>query len=340
MSSKKELGGEVVEEYINEYIHNADKPMSKIGLARLIYNENKALFKSVDAIRSTIRYQTGAYGKNLRKHIDKDKIIKGKAHPTNPYGLPQSEEKEWKPYVLPKNANNILLLSDIHIPYHNIESVTLALDYGKKEKINTIYLNGDIMDCYKISRWDTDPRKRDFSYELDCTRGFLKMLRKEFPKAHIYYKIGNHEERYEKFLMAKGKELLGIEEFELSNLLRFGELGIHLVEDKQVCHAGKLNILHGHEFGRSTFSPVNAARGYYTRAKESMIAGHNHQTSEHTESSLSGEIVTVWSTGCMSELHPDYMPINRWNRGFAHIKVEKSGDYKVKNIRIVKGKIV
>ena len=142
--------------------------------------------------------------------------------------------------------------------------------------------------------------------------------------------------------MSNKKKLGGevIEEFELSNLLRFGELGIHLVEDKQVCHAGKLNILHGHEFGRSTFSPVNPARGYYTRAKESMIAGHNHQTSEHTESSLNGEIVTVWSTGCLSELHPDYMPINKWNRGFAHVKINKDGTYNVKNIRIIKGKIV
>ena len=46
------------------------------------------------------------------------------------------------------------------------------------------------------------------------------------------------------------------------------------------------------------------------------------------------------STGCLCELKPDYMPFNKWNLGFAHINVKPNGDYTVKNMRIINGKIV
>ena len=48
----------------------------------------------------------------------------------NPLDLPPSQEANYKPFKLPINHNNILLLSDIHVPYHNIQALTLALKYG------------------------------------------------------------------------------------------------------------------------------------------------------------------------------------------------------------------
>ena len=51
---------------------------------------------------------------------------------------------------------------------------------------------------------------------------------------------------------------------------------------------GALNLVHGHEFGGSIFSPVNIARGLFLPGKVSAMQGHNHQTSEHTESNMNG----------------------------------------------------
>ena len=137
----------------------------------------------------------------------------------------------------------------------------------------------------------------------------------------------------------KAPLILDVVDFEMENLLRFNDYGVKKIPDRAIVKAGKLSILHGHEFGRSVFSPVNPARGYYTRAKESVICGHNHQTSEHTEKSISGDIVTTWSTGCLSELSPDYMPYNKWNHGFAHIEVQKGGGYRVFNKKIIQGEV-
>ncbi len=97
-----------------------------------------------------------------------------------------------------------------------------------------------------------DPRKRSVAHELQATRDFLDVL-SQFG-AKIYFKIGNHEERYEHYLMRVAPELLGVREFELKHLLGLDARGIDLITDKRIMKANDLNIVHGHEFGQSIFS--------------------------------------------------------------------------------------
>ena len=348
MSGKKREASKLINDVVLEALAKwPDAPI--LRLARIIYNENPELFSNLDVARGAIRYRKGKKGARDREiakrngfaeHFTEKGEEASKAGVGNPYyTLPESEAEEWPPYILPKGANKILLLSDVHIPYHDINSLTLAVQHGKERGVNTVLLNGDIMDMYQLSRYEKDPRRRRFSEELEDTRQFLKWLHQELPNAKIYFKIGNHEERWESFLRIKAPELLDISEFRLDVLLRFGELGIELITDKRIIKAGKLNIMHGHEFGRSVFSPVNPARGYYMRAKSNVICGHNHQTSEHTEGNLNGDHVTAWSTGCLCELHPAYMPINKWNHGFAIVTIHPDGGFEVDNLKVIKGKI-
>jgi predicted phosphodiesterase len=257
----------------------------------------------------------------------------------NPLNLPPSQEANYKPYKLPINHNNILLLSDIHVPYHNIQALTLALKYGLDNDVNTILLNGDIIDFYAISRFEKDPRKRNFGHEVLMTRQFLGTLRKLFPHAAIYYKCGNHDVRYDHYIMRNAPDLLGMDEFNFESLMHLDKYNITFIPDKQIIHAGKLTILHGHELGASVFSPVNIARGLFLRAKDSALCGHHHQASEHTEPNINGKITTCWSVACLCELHPDYMPINKHHHGFAHVRVLDTGEFEVSNYRIVNGKI-
>lgn len=339
MSGKSTIKGEIVKEYLN---HPEWGKLPSLTLARLIYQHNPEPFKDVDNIRAAIRYYVGQMGTNHRKHAilkkEQAENCKELGIP-NPFGLPETDETEWEPFILPKGATKILLLSDIHVPYHNINSLTKAIEYGKKRGANCVVFNGDTLDCYALSRYEKDPRKRRFAEELELCRQLLDVFKKEFD-CPMYFKLGNHEERYEAYLRTKAPELLGCADFTLDALLRFGEKGITLIQDMRIIKAGQLNILHGHEFGRSVFSPVNPARGYYMRAKASVICGHNHQTSEHTENNLEGKVVTTWSTGCLCEMHPMYMPINKWNQGFAFVEVDPiSGEYEVDNLRIVEGKI-
>lgn len=330
---------QVVSEYLEKY-----PTLPNMTLAKVIYKENPLLFTTVDTVRSSIRYRRGQNGKRDRSKIhlteqpERAKYANDMGIP-NPFHLPETDETEWEPFIIPKAVTRLLILSDIHIPYHNIEAVTLAMQYGKDKKVNGIMLNGDILDFHDLSSFEKDPKKRRIHEELEMGRQFLRILRKEFDGVPIYYKLGNHEERYERYLRIKAPELLDIQEFRMDVLLRFGELGIQLIDDKRRVHFGRLNIMHGHEFGRSVFSPVNPARGAYMRAKENCIIGHHHQTSSHAEPTMNGKVVNTWSTGCLCELHPNYMPINKWNRGFAYAEREDDGDFTVHNHTIIKGRI-
>ena len=235
--------------------------------------------------------------------------------------------------------NNILILSDIHLPYQDNKALDLAINYGIENKVNAVYLNGDTLDFYMASRFLKNPRLRDLAGELEMGREFLQLLQETF-KCPIYFKIGNHEVRWEHFLMIKAPELLGIDDFKLEQLLRFREYGVTLIKDKQMAMAGKLPILHGHEWYGGFAPPVNPARGLFLKAKESAIVGHHHRTSEHTEKTLSGDVVTTWSTGCLCGLEPEYAPYNNYNHGFAHVKIGSDGNYELKNMRIINYKIV
>jgi predicted phosphodiesterase len=303
--------------------------MPTLKLARIIYSENELLFTNVECVRRTLRSIEG----KANNRVLVRKVVPER--PRNPYNLPESDEAIYEPYKL--DAKRLLVLSDIHIPYHSIDAITCAFDYAKKEKPDAILLNGDTIDFFGLSRFMKDPKKRSVAHELQAFKELVDVIKKTF-NAKIYYKMGNHCERYEHFLWMKAHELVGIEEFDFSNIIKARAEGIEIIKDKRIMKAGDLNIIHGHEFGGSVFSPVNIARGLFLKGKVSAMQGHNHQSSSHSESNMNGEITTTWSLGCLCELHPAYLPINKWNHGFAIVDIDGQ-NFEVRNKNIHKGQI-
>jgi predicted phosphodiesterase len=307
--------------------------MPTLKLARIMYEAEKMSFVDLNDARYKLRYIEGKAGKKDRNH----KTIKVMdERPKNPYKLPDSDETTYEPYRI--QAKRVLVLSDIHIPYHSLDALTAAFDFAKDEKPDAVLLNGDTIDFHGLSRFVKDPKARSFAYELSAFRRFFEVLSEIF-QCRMYFKLGNHEERYNHFLMMKAAELDGVEEFSLENIIKARAEGIEVIGDKRIIKMGDLNVVHGHEFGGSIFSPVNIARGLFLRGKVSAMQGHNHQSSEHTETNMNREITTTWSVGCLCELHPAYLPINKWNHGFAIVDID--GDtFHVRNKRIDKGKIL
>ena len=315
------------------------KPMPKQKLARIIYAENKLSFRDSEHVRLTIQKVTGKSGKEIRSRIKDKRFYEDEERSrANPYNLPDSDETIWEPHIL--NGERILGLFDVHCPFHSIPALSAAIKWANPRKPDTILLAGDAIDCHHLSRFIKDPKKRRFADEINMFKDLISALRHEFPNARIVFKEGNHEERYNHFLAQKANELDGVDEFKLENIIRSRVGEMDYIGNKRIIKAGDLNIIHGHEFAGGTFSPVNIARGLFLKAKVSAMQGHNHQTSEHTETDMNGRITTTWSVGCLSELHPEYMPLNKWNHGFALIEVEKSGDFQVHNKRIHKGEVL
>jgi predicted phosphodiesterase len=322
---------EIARKYRQEY----GIEMPTLKLARIMYGKEKLTFKDVEQCRTFLRAIEGkAWGSRVKN------ALKVEERPRNPYNLPESYQEKREPLRLPLTCNNILLISDLHIPYHDIDAVTIALEYGVREQVNTIVINGDMLDFCRISRFETDFSKRSVKQEFDSAKNFLRVLRQVFPSAEIYWIKGNHDQRYEKYLFQKASEIWDDPYFKLEERLRLNEERVHLVDDKILVKAGKLAITHGHHIFKGIFTPVSPARGAYMKAKQSVIVGHLHRPSHHPESDMEGNINAAWSTGCMCQLKMDYSPlISNSLHGFAHIILEKNGDFTVKNFSIIKGKL-
>lgn len=314
--------------------------MPTLKLARIVYADNNLFFKNVERCYTLLRYIEGKLGVKNRQKVKNTEFYMKERRSDNPYKLPESYEEKREPYILPVCCNNILLISDLHIPYHNIDAITIALDYGKKEKVNTIFINGDLIDCHSVSKFESDPKKRSIKEEFDATKQFLVQLRKSFPKASIYWLKGNHCIRWEKFLYQKVREIWDDDYFFLEERLELNKIKVMILDDKVLVKAGKLSITHGHHIFKGAFTPVNPSRGAFLRAKQSLIVGHLHRPSHHPETDLDGKIISCWSTGCLCELRADYSPlVGNTMHGFAHILIAKNGDYTVKNYSIINGKL-
>jgi predicted phosphodiesterase len=307
-------------------------------LAKALHEKNPVLFTSVEQARDAVRAYTGNHGGTTRKKAENRGTARAPRKPGELPPLPKSGAKPWTPYVL--NAQRVLVLSDIHLPHHCEESLELALEYGDKFQPDCVLINGDLFDFYQLSRFDKDPTKEKVSHELECGKQLFEHLAKRYPKAQIVYKMGNHDERWDSYLWKVAPILFDIDEFRTA---WYGPAGItdnkvQLVTDQRIIMAGKLPILHGHELQRGA-NPVNAARGAYLRARDSVMVGHYHHTSNHTERTLLGSVVVTRSTGCLCDLNPAYARVNRWDNGFATVEIAKDGTYDVNLKQILKGKV-
>lgn len=289
----------------------------------------------LEQARSQIRYARGNFGGKRRKHST-TRRPNGKAG-WKPK-MPPSLSETWEPFTL--GAKRAAVISDVHIPYHSELAFGVAVDWCKRAKVDTLLINGDFADFYTISRFQKDPRKRDFKTEIHLIKQGLEWLRHEFPKARIVWKLGNHEERWQHYLWNHAPEICDLEQVQLDQVCKIEDYSIELVDDQRPILMGELPVLHGHELPRGLSSPVNQARGAFMRTCHTVLVGHGHRTSTHAEPDMFGHETVCWSTGCLCELHPEYARINKWNWGFAFAEISSDGQFDITNLRITRdGKV-
>lgn len=301
-----------------------------LQLARRLRNENPKHFSSVEQARNHVRLIRGALGKK-HKNIATQPRAKGVAGQLP--SMPPSLADPFEPFVV-EGCKSVGIVSDIHVPYHSERAWQCSVDQLKKNAIDTLLINGDYCDFYRLSRYEKDPGKRHFSEELKACVAGLEWMRSLFPKARIILKAGNHEERFDHFIWQRAPELYDVPQCRMSDLLQLPRLGIEIVTDQRPVFLGKLCALHGHEF-KSGFAPaVNPARGAFLRSLHTVLVGHHHRTSTHVEPDMFGREIAVWSTGHLAAPNPEYNRFAKSNHGFAYAEVSSNGEYNVENYRI------
>jgi len=253
------------------------------------------------------------------------------------FGIEDSIGKEYVSAKLPPHLKKIGILSDIHFPYHDLQALTCAIKHLKEQEIDCLYLNGDIQDFYSISRHEKEKDMRDFKREVDMNRDFLQRLRDIFRTIPIYYKLGNHENRFARMLNNEAEEFAQLHDLQFNIFFRLDKLNITMIEDWQGMEMGDLLVLHGHELYGG--GGVNPSQNLFNKTICNTLIGHVHRTSTTQKKTGFKEFINTYSTGCLTLLSPKYMPFSHHNHGFAIVEIE-NGKSKVNNIQIRDGKIL
>jgi predicted phosphodiesterase len=252
------------------------------------------------------------------------------------FGIEESLGKEYTSLRITEDFKKVGVLSDIHVPYHSMSAITCAIKHLREQAIDCLILNGDIMDFYAISRHEKEKDLRDFPREIEMGRNFLQKIRDLFPLIPIYYKMGNHENRWQRYLNEQAEEFAQLHEMQFEQFFRLDKLAMTYVPDWQGIELGDLLILHGHEVMAGGMNPSQST---FNKTFCNTLIGHVHRTTSTTKKNGFKEFFHTYSAGCLTQLSPKYYPFAQHNNGFALVEIE-NGKTKVQNIMIKDGKIV
>lgn len=205
--------------------------------------------------------------------------------------------------------------SDIHFPFEDKAAFRLLLQYLRKLNPSIVWLGGDILDMYRVSHWEKDPkRKETLQEEIDYGFQRLQEIRVAAPNSRIYFREGNHETRLIRYLNSRARELRSLRALELDSLLNLKDLNIEWVDSNTKKKIGGLYHIHGNEVGG------RHPNQKYSRLGVSVIYGHHHERAVFYHRLYTGEINEVWANPCLCDLSPDYDHHPNWNQGFTYIE--------------------
>lgn len=211
-----------------------------------------------------------------------------------------------------------LILSDIHIPYHDHTALALAMAYARDYQPTHIVLNGDIIDAQEIS---THPKDKHnvvtFQDEVNEARQFLRVLRQQHKKASIVYTMGNHEHRLERYLTAHAPELASVDALALDELLELRQNKIDFMDQRCKVQIGPFEVFHGSIIRKDA---GNSVRGHMTRRGGSVVMGHTHRMGIVARTDRNG-IHWGMENGHLSDPDPEWTHDPDWQQGFSQIDV-------------------
>lgn len=229
-------------------------------------------------------------------------------------------------------STNTLVMADLHIPYHDVDSINNILDFAQDKNIDTIVLLGDILDCYQLSTFTKDPSKPNMMQQITIGKQFLQKLRKMFPNARIIYKQGNHQFRIKRTLWENNAKLYELmNQYMILNLLGLEQLNIeYLIQPFRI---GKLWYLHGHQYNGGRSQAQHIPEMFMKVVHDNFIVAHYHRVQTKDFKKIDGQIISGYAIGHLA-MPMDYSMINKWAKSFSIISYSEDGSFVHKSYSI------
>jgi predicted phosphodiesterase len=201
----------------------------------------------------------------------------------------------------PDRLAPVLVVPDLHAPYHDEHAWQLMLDVARDLKPEVIVCIGDLADFYAISAHSKDPTR---ATKLQDEVRVVREKRAELDALGAVRKIfceGNHCYRLGRYLRDKAPELFGI--IDVPGVLGLDEAGWEFIEYRN--HKRRGSVHYTHDTGASgryaTFKSLDTYQ-------HSVVTGHTHRLVYVVEGNAVGDAKLSASFGWLGDVNQiDYM---------------------------------
>ncbi len=239
-----------------------------------------------------------------------------------------------------------LVFTDTHVPYQDQAALEVVYSLIRDVRPKVIVHLGDMLDCYKISRYTKDrSHVLNTQDEIDGARTILHQVSQLAPEAEKYWLEGNHEARLEELLNTlpgTASELTQLRDIQRAltwpALCRLEEIGWEWVPTKGQAHRRILpRLITKHGSVVRKWSGMSA-KGEWERYGASGLSGHVHRVGQFYTSDRNGN--HTWTEcGCTCQLKPSYMEDPNWAHAVVLVHFTPDGSrFSVEPVYIEQGR--
>ncbi|MBX9671611.1 MAG: metallophosphoesterase [Candidatus Obscuribacterales bacterium] len=233
------------------------------------------------------------------------------------------------PIDLP-DGTRIVVIPDVHVPAHDKLTIWAIKAFLKDYQPHILIFIGDVADVFGLSRWAKPPRVAvNQQGEIDETRRLMDALIEISGCIHVFYIMGNHEDRMMRYQSDPAPHVGGVLDFETREpILAFhGLLGygpndpITFIYDQAerggfggaLLLNGDMNLHHGRIVRPK---PAASPRADADETGRSTTTGHTHRVGMTVRQTTKGEIRAIELGHLVDVTHP-YMSYanltNNWH---------------------------
>lgn len=216
------------------------------------------------------------------------------------FSLPRIDIAQGDDYL--RLSGDYLLLSDLHIPYHDPAFIERAVRTAQRDGIRKFVIIGDTMDANQFSKRGKQLGvQRSWQDDVIIAEGVYRALLSVFDLGIVL--MGNHDAWYESHYRGMIDPA-----FMFPRVFQTGErITFSRYEQAEVASGGKaIRLLHGANY--SAANPLGVAQRLSAKFEQSVVMGHQHHSCSGR--SWSGKHQCVCLGGCYDVGRLSYLHVS------------------------------
>lgn len=203
-------------------------------------------------------------------------------------------------------------ISDLHLPHHDENAVTWALQRLREYKPDVVVVNGDLLEGDAASRWPNE-NDHDLADEYDAVGYVVKEIEAAVPGAEYVWTWGNHDANTQakNRIPRKLRRVTDIHRH-VPELLKWKTLP-YINTPRCVYSIGQVRFFHGFSAAMNSDAMEGLAFG---REFGLTVRGHTHRPTQQIQRVMRGRLgLRYWyaNTGCLMQIDPPPTYVERSN---------------------------